>query len=352
MSRWHPILEAQGLSPSDELLSDFGKPVEESLVADQGDCISPLGNLETIRASGEDLRDFLQGQLSNDIRLVDPDHSQLSSYNSPKGRMLASLRLFQREASMMLQFPSDIAEATLKRLRMFIMRSQVTLEVDDALLTLGLSGPTIADTLASQLSIAIPAATDEVTTKDDITLIRIASGGQPRFLLVAPTTTMANLFQPLIGAGAQLVGTRVWQLLEIRAGLPSITNATRESFVAQMLNFHLINGVNFKKGCYPGQEVVARMHYIGKVKRRMFHARVKSPTPPQPGDALFSPSKEGGQGAGNIVMVAPTASGYYELLAVLDIHTMEMGPVHLENNDGPILEILDLPYRFDEKETA
>ena len=139
------------------------------------------------------------------------------------------------------------------------------------------------------------------------------------------------------------VGTPCWEWLDIRAGIPWITAATQEQFIPQMANLELIGGVNFKKGCYPGQEIVARTQYLGKVKRRMFLANVNAAALPIAGDPLFS-TDPAAQESGMIVNAQSAPDGGYDVLAVLQTSSVEAGAVHLKAPDGPPLQFLALPY--------
>ena len=161
---------------------------------------------------------------------------------------------------------------------------------------------------------------------------------------------LAETWRELLGA-AQQTGPEFWSLMEIRAGMPTVFEDTLEAFVPQMANLQLIGGVSFTKGCYTGQEVVARMQYLGKLKRRMYHAHVDTAQAPARGAELFSPSSESAQGAGRVVDVAASPQGGYELLAVIQISSAEAGDLHLESAEGPRLHLLDLPYAFEAAES-
>lgn len=138
-----------------------------------------------------------------------------------------------------------------------------------------------------------------------------------------------------------------WALLDIRAGIPTVYPQTRDTFVPQMVNLHLLDGVSFKKGCYTGQEVVARMQYLGKLKRRMYQARVEAAEkPPAPGDKLYSASSHSEQATGWVVDARGNGDGDYELLVVVEIEAREHGEVQLAGPDGPSLVLSDPPYGF------
>jgi folate-binding protein YgfZ len=149
-----------------------------------------------------------------------------------------------------------------------------------------------------------------------------------------------------MAAEAVQTGSNFWTLMDIRAGVPAVYDETADAFVPQMTNLQLIGGVSFTKGCYTGQEVVARMQYLGTLKRRMYRVHIDSPQCPAPGMPLHSASSESGQGAGRIVAAAPAPQGGYEALAVIQISSAEAGDLHLVDADGPRLELLELPYAF------
>ena len=342
---WLDFLHQQGARIEDDTVTAFadGSGVDSTL---ESDTLCDLSHLGLLKVSGSDSTDFLQGQTSNDLRAIDAEHSQLSSYNSPKGRMLSIFRLFQRDDDYYLQMPREVLEATRKRLNLFVLRSQVTLsDASDDLVRIGVAGAT-CETLLNTHGITAPPALDGVTTNDmQITVIRIA-GHQPRFELVGSINAMQEMWYRLI-PDCTPVGADTWGLFDIRAGLPAIYTSTVEAFVPQMTNLQLINGVNFKKGCYPGQEVVARMHYLGKLKRRMYLAHSASQQRPQPGDKIFSSDSNSSQGAGKIVDARPSPGGGYDLLAVMEIAVAQADNAHYPSREGPKLRIIDLPYPFE-----
>jgi len=163
-----------------------------------------------------------------------------------------------------------------------------------------------------------------------------------RYQVVARAEAAASVWQQL-AAGARPVGTHVWHWLDIGAGVPRITRRTQEEFVPQMANFELIGGVSFQKGCYPGQEIVARTQYLGKLKRRMYLAHLSAPVAPQPGDHLYSPDLPE-QSCGMVVNAAPAPGGGHDLLAVIQMTSADGGEVHLGAADGPRLQFKPLPY--------
>lgn len=338
---WKSFIQSQGAILDGERVRDFGKPAEERRAVAQGNVLVDLSDLSLIRARGADTQNFLNGQLSNDVRQLTATHSQLTSWCSPKGRMLAIFRLFKRGDDMLLQLPSSLLETTLKRLKMFVLRAKVTLDSADAdLVCFGVSGPD-ADKLLRDTAGFAPGATDGSETRDEITMIKLA-GPHPRFEIIAPMDAAAKLWNGL-KATAMPVGPSAWAWLDIMAGIPSVYPETSEAFVPQMANLEIVGGVNFKKGCYPGQEIVARMQYLGKLKQRMYRAHVDSDALPQPGDAVFAPDFPG-QSAGTVVAAQPAPDNGFDLLTVIQVTSAEAGELHLGSETGPLLSLHTLPY--------
>ncbi|WJW76742.1 folate-binding protein YgfZ [Thiohalobacter sp. IOR34] len=345
-AEWKTFLEAAGAEFDDTgKVGSYGSLKRELSVALTGNVFADLSHLALIAVHGEDAAEFLQGQLSNDIREVTPEHSQLSSYCNPKGRILATFRVFQRDGIYYLALPMELAEPILKRLQMFVLRAAVTLEeVTDTFVHIGVSGDDAPRELENLLD-RLPQAVDEVVSQQLCTVLRIP-GIHPRYEIYGPLDELKRLWDGLNVRFAP-VGEPAWGLLNVAAGLPVIYPQTSEAFVPQMVNLHLVGGVSFKKGCYPGQEVVARMQYLGKLKRRMYLAWVDAEQAPQPGDELYTPDN-GEQSAGKIVEARPHPDGGYLLLAVIQISGADAGQIHLDSPEGPRLEFRDLPYPFSE----
>jgi folate-binding protein YgfZ len=227
---------------------------------------------------------------------------------------------------------------------MYVLRSKVSLsDASSDLMRLGLTGDCASALLQPRFP-AIPNTANEVVQHAGFTLIRLP-GASPRFELLAPAEDLITFWQAAAEQAIRL-GDDFWALQEIRAGVPIIYPATSEAFVPQMTNMQLVDGVSFTKGCYTGQEVVARMQYLGKLKRRMYLAHVSSESQPQPGDELYSAGSTSGQGTGKVVDARP-ANGGYDLLAVIEAGVAESHEICL-GEKGPRLELRQLPYPFPE----
>jgi folate-binding protein YgfZ len=317
MDRLTPSIAALGLSGVriDAEGIDFGDPAAESAAARDRTTVTPLLQLSWLRATGPEAELFLQGQLSNDIRELSVSRAQLSSYNTPKGRVLALFTLLRQvDGTILLETQSSVAAETLKRLRMFVLRSKLKLDdAGDEALALGLAGPA-ATALLAEAGLPAPAATLDAAAAGDVIVLRRA-GVQPRFSIHGPAARLAGLWQRW-STTATPVGSAAWRLLDILAGVPTVHAQTREQFVPQMLNLDLSGGISFTKGCYPGQEIVARLHYLGTAKRRMVRARIEAGELPAPGAPIALIGGDG-QAVGEVVDAAQDPGRGIVLLAVL-----------------------------------
>jgi hypothetical protein len=337
---WRAELASSGAAVDGNRVLHFGDPAAELLAARDGIVVCDLSHLGTIAATGADTDTFLQGQLSSDLRQLDPHHAQYSSYNTPKGRMLASLLVYRAAAAVHLQLPRELVEPIRRRLAMFILRSKVALvDASDNYLRFGVAGKG-AEALVTSTVGGAPAAALEVFQADAAITIRLPGD---RFEIVADYEQAGRLW-PALGAFARPAGVPVWDWLEIRAGIPVITAATQEAFVPQMVNLELLGGVSFQKGCYPGQEIVARSQYLGKLKRRMYLAHTDASVAPGAGTELYSRDLDG-QPCGMVVSAAAAPGGGFDLLAVIQTTSVASHPIHLGKPDGPVLQLEPLPYR-------
>ena len=346
---WENFLESAGAEFTDDKVESFGNPARERQIIHAGSSVCDLSHYGLIAAYGDDAVDFLQGQFTNDVAQVSDSHSQLSAYCSPKGRMLSNFRLFKHGETLYLSLPHPLLEPVLKRLRMFVMRSKVTLEdASDALMRFGLNGPD-AEKQLQAITGKVPKEVNEVAQFDDYSIVRI-HGTNPRFEIYGQLDASTQLWQSL-DVDATPVGAPIWELLNIQAGIPVIVAETVEAFVPQMANMALLDAINFKKGCYTGQEIVARMHYLGKLKKRMYRVAVKCDEAPRAGDKIFAENSTAGTGTGVIVSAELNADGVYEALAVVQIADVEGKTLKLGDAEGAVVTVVELPYGFGTEES-
>lgn len=344
-NRWKNFLgDDAGAEFADDIAVHYGNPERELEVAVTGLVFVDLGHLGVISVHGKDAAAFLQGQFSNDVDQVDETHSQLSAYCTPKGRILGLFRLFRRGDTYYLRLPLDTLDAVLERLRRYVLRAEVTLEdATDNFIRIGVTGKEAAEELASAIG-RPPEREGGALQTQELAVLRVP-GKHPRFEVYALTFDAAKRLWDTLNVRGAPVGLAAWQLTEIQAGLPNVYANTVELFIPQMLNLQLIDGVNFRKGCYPGQEIVARTQYLGALKRRMYLGRIAVDAPPMPGDPLYA-SADGGQAAGHIVESQPHPDGGYAALAVIPIEAAQAGELHLGSRDGPAFTLEALPYPF------
>jgi folate-binding protein YgfZ len=341
---WKDFLRDAGAEFNDTGVVHFGNLRRELSVAITGNVFADLSHYGLVSVHGDDAETFLQGQLTNDIRKVDAQHSQFSGICNPKGRLLASFRVFHRGDSYYLCLPTDMIETVISRLRMFVLRANVTLEeASDTFVHLGVSGSEAEAELRKSAG-TVPDNIHEVTQDKDQAIIRVP-GIHPSYEIFTTIENAKQLWNNLNVQSAP-IGSVAWQFLDIQAGIPVIAPETREAFVPQMANLQLIDGVSFTKGCYTGQEIVARMQYLGKLKRRMYRARVDSDSQPQPGEEVYV-SDDQRQSVGKLVSAAPHPDGGYSILAVLQISSAEgKSALRLGSAAGPAITLEHLPYPF------
>jgi folate-binding protein YgfZ len=280
--------------------------------------VADLSHNAVLSVTGDDAVEFLHGQFTNDVQALAVDSAQWNGWCTPKGRLLATFLLVRRKDGFLMMLPAQIAPAIAKRLAMFVLRSKVKIaDVTGNYDRRGIVGQRRAP---APMQVASDGETMVVGLEPD------------RFILLAPPHAA-----PTPNAGAD-----AWELASIRAGVPTITAATQEAFVPQMANFELVGGVSFKKGCYPGQEIVARTQYRGGLKRRMALAHVAGSERPEPGQSVYS-GAFGDQSAGTIVNAAPTPEGGFDALVVAQIEGIERGDLRWKSPDGPRLEIRSHP---------
>lgn len=280
-----------------------------------------------LRFSGADAQAFLHGQLTCDVAALQLGSSSYGGYCTPKGRLLATFLLWATADGYMMLLPGALAEAIRKRLTMYVLRSKVKVEdLTQDLACVGVYGVGAVQQIAA-LGGGTPERLHGVATQNGVTAIQLPV---QRYLAVLPRA-QAGLTD----------GQDAWNSLDIAAGIPFILPTTQEEFVPQMVNLDLIGGLSYTKGCYPGQEIVARTHYLGKLKQRLYRAVVAAAA--VPGDKLYCAELDE-QSGGMIVNSAPAADGRFDVLAVLQTAHAKAA-WHLGSLQGPVLELDALPYK-------
>jgi folate-binding protein YgfZ len=339
---WLETLAASGARTVAGGVADFGDPAGERRAAAAASIAAPLSGYGLLDFGGPDAADFLHAQVSCDVKGLAADRSTYGTYNTPKGRMLASFLLWRTPDGLRMLLSRAILPAVHKRLQMFVLRSKVSItDRSSADVLIGASGPDAPTALARACG-SVPPNRHDVSAFPGGYVVRIPGG---RFVTCVADAAAAAVWVAL-SATLRPAGPAVWDWLEIVNGIAFVSPATQDQLVPQMANMELVGAVNFKKGCYPGQEVVARTQYLGKLKRRMYLAHVDADPPPAAGDGLFS-DDTGDQANGLVVASALAPDGGWDCLAVVQSTSAQQSRVHLRALDGPLLAFRPLPYAVD-----
>lgn len=294
-----------------------------------GDVIAPLSDLGLIGASGEAAAAFLHGQLTNDVEHLLPGQARWAGYCTAKGRLLATTRYWRDEQTIWMTSARPLSQSLTKRLSMYVMRAKAKLvDHSDDCAVFGLCGQAVAALAARTMNLPLPEV-DGASSGAGAHLVGLPGLAQAdgtlraRWLLVVAADQAGQTWQTLKTL-AMPVASEVWRRTEVLCGIPRIVPGSYEQFVPQMINFESVDGVNFRKGCYPGQEIVARSQYLGKLKRRMFLATGQGTTP-EPGSDIMPAS--GGEPCGQVVLAASNGTGGFDLLFESQLAAIDAGSV-------------------------
>jgi len=316
---------AEPNTPWQEFLSTQAINLESADV--HGGMVAALTHLGVLAVSGTDAENFLHNQLTNDVLELTPGAMHLGGYCSPKGRLLATLLIWKSKEGVMLVMPRELLPGIQKRLQMFVLRSKVTIaDVSEQTVLIGAAAPDLQGISLSET--------------DGLNAAWPSAAGLQRALWIGPVASAMRLWNALTKTLAPTSASH-WRWLDILAGLPMVVEATREQFVPQMVNFDLVGGVNFRKGCYPGQEIVARSQYLGKLKRRMLLASTQAEIAAA-GLEIFSEA-DPGQPCGLVVNAERNPKGTWDLLVEIKLEAAQT-PVHLGAANGQLLQFSELPY--------
>lgn len=298
-----------------------------------------------ILVSGEDATEFLQNQLSNDISVIDESHFQLSSYSTPKGRMLAIFRVLRISNGYILMTTKALVLPLLQRLQMYVVQAKVSLADASAHFTRFAIQTELAEVIGHPLLATEAGASLQNDSVFSLQLEPLR--GQRRYLVLCLSADEAKSLWAEFSGNLQVAGFSSWKLAEIKSGMPVIQPETAEEFVLQMSNLNKLGGVSFEKGCFPGQEIVARMEYLGTLKRRMFLASVDTDSLPVAGDEIITRGKHSADGSGKVVDAEFAPDGLCYCLYIAQIAKAEAGDLCLLAQPEKELRNLDLPYSLE-----
>ncbi|WCM52761.1 folate-binding protein YgfZ [Pseudomonas sp. WJP1] len=297
-----------------------------------------LSHEGVLAVRGADAGKFLQGQLTCNLNYLSDTRASLGARCTQKGRMQSSFRILLEGDGVLLAMASELLEPQLADLKKYAVFSKSKLTDESAAwVRFGIEQ---GDGALKSLGLELQADTDSVVRNDGLIAIRVSPGRAELWVAADQADDIKSKLSALLREGE----LNQWLLGQVRAGIGQVMPSTRELFIPQMLNLQAVGGVSFKKGCYTGQEIVARMQYLGKLKRRLYRLQLDGGELPEPGTQLFAPSH--GSSIGEVVLAANAAS-HIELLAVLQAEAAEAGDIHLGALDGPALHLLDLPYQLD-----
>ncbi|VVO65416.1 tRNA-modifying protein YgfZ [Pseudomonas fluorescens] len=297
-----------------------------------------LSHEGVLAVRGADAGKFLQGQLTCNLDYLGDNRASLGARCTQKGRMQSSFRILLEGDGVLMAMATELLEPQLADLKKYAVFSKSKLTDESAAwVRFGIEQ---GDAALLGLGLELPAETDSIVRNGGLVAIRVSPD---RVELWAPAD-QADVLKGKLSALLAEGDLNQWLLGQIRAGIGQVMPGTRELFIPQMLNLQAVGGVSFKKGCYTGQEIVARMQYLGKLKRRLYRLSLDAGELPHPGTPLFSPTH--GSAIGEVVLAARTAQNI-ELLAVLQAEAAEGGDIHLGALEGPALHLLDLPYQLD-----
>jgi tRNA-modifying protein YgfZ len=331
-------LMSKGAVIENNAIMHFGNLNLELQAISNANTLCDLSHLGLLEISGEDAVTFLQGQVTNDVKQLNGSNAHYTGYCTPKGRMLALFLAFAHNGHLHLQLPQALLEPIAKRLKMYVMRSKVSIkDCADSIIKLGLNGPEATQLLSAILP-SLPTNDYDLVSTEIASVIKLPSlEGQTRYEVFTDAEHIDAIWNSL-SEKCQLVGKACWDAIETNAGIPEVVATTQEQFVPQMINLDLLNGINFKKGCYTGQEIVARTHYLGSVKRRTFLANIASDVAPSAGDKVFDANNSE---VGQIVRAAPNAASGFDVLLELRIEAYQNSTVSWQDK---AINFKQLPY--------
>ncbi|VAW47020.1 tRNA-modifying protein YgfZ [hydrothermal vent metagenome] len=347
-AQWLNFLTAQNAQfDSTGQITSFGQAELERFLIKNGPVLTSLTHQALIKVSGNNAAEFLQGQLTTDIKQISDTQAQLSAYCDPKGQVLAIFLIFKYQNHLYLSFNHSLKAKILKRLKMFIMRADVQLsEVSNQLIHIGFAGEfgdlDIQRRLNTKVKHHYETGFINAEGMKDVCVIKVP-GPYHKYELFGPANQMQTVWKTL-KSNADITNSYDWNLLNITAGIPDITEQTTAHFLAQFLNLDKLNAIDFKKGCFPGQEMIARVHYRGKVTKRMFRIRCEELLDLKAGKILFLIDQNGKSHKLTVINANPNIFEGSLCLAVGTLKTLETIEGNLMTESGKAAFIEPLPY--------
>jgi folate-binding protein YgfZ len=340
MTPWHERLLAHGARFNGMAVADFGDPASELAAARDAAVLCDLEPLSALRVHGPDAEAFLQGQVTSDVAALASGAAQYSAWCTPKGRVLANFLLRRIDGQTFeLLLPEPLRDPIGKRLGMFVLRSKVTLDgTARSAVRMGLGGPAAGGVVKAAVGTLPPLLRSVAVDGGALFQVRGA-----RFVAIVAIEQAERLWDRL-AKSARPSGFRCWKWLTVRAGVPVILPATQDQFIPQAINWDAIEGVSFQKGCYTGQEIVARTQYLGRLKERTVLGHTEQPAV-DAGTRLFS-ARFGDQPCGTVINAADAPGGGTDFLAAAQLSAAADTDLRLGAPNGPSATLLPLPYEL------
>jgi folate-binding protein YgfZ len=287
--------------------------------------------------SGPDAKKLLQGQLTCDLEEISESRTSLGAYCLPQGRMVSLFRIFLFQDSYYLQMPAAILQSTMDTLKKYAVffKAQIR-DASEELVCLSVSGVTVSAKLSAS-GLQIPAAVNQAITQQNLLIIRLP-GELPHFEIIGTAAAITLLRETL--SNVRNGDYNDWELLNIMAGIPALTADTAGKLLPHDVNLPQANGISWNKGCYTGQEIIARMHYRGQLKKQMFRGRVQTGNPPLPGADIYTAENA----AGTLVSTSLEAPDQYQILFLANIADAENGQLFLNPAKIDPIALLTLTY--------
>lgn len=350
--QWQDFLTEQGAEFNEAGdVTTFGNPELERFMVKHGPVAVSLAHQTLLKVSGEDAFEFLQGQFSNDLKTVDDHKAQLTAYCEPQGKVLALITVSKQAENYYLSFDASLGDTILKRLTMFKLRAKVDITpIQDDWIQIGYAGEFGDLDVQRLLSTKIKDLyeVDKLSHEQAQDVIAIKKPGPyHRYELFGPLEQMKVVWNLLKGNG-EAINNADWQLLDIVSGQPQVNAATSNEFIAQFLNLDKLDAINFKKGCFPGQEIIARMHYRGKATKRMMRLHLKELTGLAPASEFVLKDDADKRYKFTTIQANPDLYEGEVVLAVSTVKPLESVTGQLRTENGAEATIEPMPYDLTE----
>ena len=351
---WSEFLTTQNAQFDEQgKICSFGHSELERFMIKNGPVVTSLTHQALIKVSGSEALTFLQAQLTSDINAVSDTQAQFSAYCDPQGQVLANFLVFKYKGDFYLNFDASLRESILKRLTMFVLRSDVQLtEVSNELIQVGFAGEfgdlDVQRRLSTKVKDTFESGRIEVEGMQDIIVVKVP-GPYHKYALFGPADQMINAWKK-IRDNSDVTNNYDWNLLNIAAGVPEVTSETSGKFTAQFFNLDKFDAINFKKGCFPGQEIIARIHYRGKVTKRMLRIHLNEVISLLPGDALALKDQNEKTHKLTIINANPDVFNGTLCLAIGTLKSLEAIEGDLVTESGEAAVIEPLPYSITDEE--